>query len=177
MTKDLEDTIKELGPGYKEVVDRLLAPYANAESQIARFPTVTESEPSRLARISRYLLAASILIALAFGVIFMHPKTDYPIASSSSEDSVKLQEPNSYTLAYMGNSAKDEIIRTQNPDGSWENDFMTMQNAAALRVIDSTCIAYRKALRYLRSRGLSPITDAELRARSNILAHNSRKCL
>ena len=51
-----------------------------------------------------------------------------------------------------------EMIATQNPDGSWKNDFLTRRNAAALRVCDDPAarIAYKKALRYLNFKGLLP---------------------
>ena len=61
------------------------------------------------------------------------------------------------------------IVRTQHADGSWDNDFLTRQNAAALRAAsgDAPRIAYRRAVRYLRAKGLTPLSDAELRARGD----------
>ena len=47
-----------------------------------------------------------------------------------------------------------EIIRTQRPDGSWGNDFLTVQNALALERHGETGVPYRRAKRYLRSKGL-----------------------
>ena len=51
-----------------------------------------------------------------------------------------------------------EMIATQNPDGSWKNDFLTRRNAAALRVCGDPAarIAYKKAARYLSFKGLLP---------------------
>ena len=51
-----------------------------------------------------------------------------------------------------------EMIATQNPDGSWKNDFLTRRNAAALRVCGDPAarIAYKKAVRYLSFKGLLP---------------------
>ena len=49
-----------------------------------------------------------------------------------------------------------EMIATQNPDGSWKNDFLTRRNAAALKVCGDPAaqVAYKKAMRNLRSRGV-----------------------
>ena len=49
-----------------------------------------------------------------------------------------------------------EMIATQNPDGSWQNDFLTRRNAAALKVCGDPAaqIAYKKAMRNLRARGV-----------------------
>ena len=48
------------------------------------------------------------------------------------------------------------MIATQNPDGSWKNDFLTRRNAAALRGSSNPAaqVAYKKAMRNLRSRGV-----------------------
>ena len=50
--------------------------------------------------------------------------------------------------------AVQEMIRTQRPDGGWANDFLTRQNAAALRLCpgEKAQIAYRRAVRNLRLR-------------------------
>ena len=44
-----------------------------------------------------------------------------------------------------------------------------MQNAAALRKAndEASQIAYKRAVRYLRTKGLGPISDAELQERSD----------
>ena len=49
-----------------------------------------------------------------------------------------------------------EMIATQNPDGSWKNDFLTRRNAAALKSCGDPAaqIAYKKAARNLRLRGV-----------------------
>ncbi|MBQ6137808.1 MAG: hypothetical protein IJI73_10615, partial [Kiritimatiellae bacterium] len=64
------------------------------------------------------------------------------------------------------------ILASQRADGSWTNDFITRQNAAALRRGESAAakVAYRRAVRYLRSRGLSPLSDEELRDRGESAA-------
>ena len=58
----------------------------------------------------------------------------------------------------------EEIKRTQKPDGSWNNDLLTRQNATALKKVDDSSLAYRKAMRYLRSKGLSPHSDSEFQS-------------
>ena len=48
------------------------------------------------------------------------------------------------------------MIATQRSDGSWQNDFLTRRNAAALKdcTTPAAQIAYKKAMRNLRSRGI-----------------------
>ena len=50
----------------------------------------------------------------------------------------------------------DEMIATQNPDGSWQNDFLTRRNADALKFCGDPAaqVACRKAVRNLRVRGV-----------------------
>ena len=62
-----------------------------------------------------------------------------------------------YRLALVADEASiGEIIRTQNADGSWNNDFLTKRNAAALKscTVADARIAYKKAMRNLRLRGV-----------------------
>ena len=48
------------------------------------------------------------------------------------------------------------MIASQNPDGSWANDFLTRRNAEVLRTSDDpeARVAYKKAMRNLRFRGM-----------------------
>ena len=78
-----------------------------------------------------------------------------------------------YTIAYAPtDEALEAIVASQRADGSWSNDFITRQNAAALRAScdERMRIAYCRAVRYLRSRGLSPLTDDELKVRGKYAA-------
>ena len=78
--------------------------------------------------------------------------------------------PAVYTVAYASDEfALRAILDSQRSDGSWSNDYLTMQNAAALRRAhdEASQIAYKRAVRYLRTKGLGPISDAELRERSD----------
>ena len=160
MNGDLESTLNELGPEYRDVVSRL--------------KTAREVEPSGTRDFSLpraewwrhvgYLVAASLLVALGLS-IFMQDAANAP------------REPYAgakvYTVAYAPTEeALEIIVASQRADGSWSNDFITRQNAAALRASDDARmkIAYRRAVRYLRSKGLSPLTDDELKVRGEYAA-------
>ena len=160
MNGDLESTLKELGPEYRDVV--------------ARLKTAREVEPSGTRDFSfprtewkrrvGYLVAASLAVALGLS-IFMQDAANAP------------REPYAgarvYTVAYAPTEeALEVIVASQRTDGSWSNDFITRQNAAALRCSEDARmkIAYRRAVRYLRSKGLSPLTDEELKLRGEYAA-------
>ncbi len=151
MNADLEDTLRELGPGYREMV--------------ARMRRLGDRPPSAAAwRKTAYAAAAAAALAIGVAAVFVG-------AQSGGEDgSARLRRPAMYLLAYGGADAARELVGSQNADGSWANDFLTRQNAAALRGVDGASVAYRKALRYLRSKGLAPLTDEELRRRASLQA-------
>ena len=139
MTKDLEETLNELGPEYRSVVARLRAPFV-----------------PRPRRYVPYLVAASLVAAVAVSAVFLRPaeRPSYTV----------------YTVAYANDEfALRAILASQQSDGSWSNDYLTMQNAAALRRAhdETSQIAYKRAVRYLRTKGLGPISDAELQERSD----------
>ena len=50
----------------------------------------------------------------------------------------------------------EKVISLQKADGSWNNDFLTKRNAAALKSCTAADarIAYKKAMRNLRLRGV-----------------------
>ncbi|MBR1921790.1 MAG: hypothetical protein IJ829_07315, partial [Kiritimatiellae bacterium] len=78
-----------------------------------------------------------------------------------------------YTIAYAPTEeALEELVASQRADGSWGNDFLTRQNAAALRSSPDARmqIAYRRAVRYLRTKGLAPLSDGELKSRGEYAA-------
>lgn len=149
MNKDLEATLAELGPGYRELVARMKASYGLREDA----PRVRRASFPRAA----YLAAASLALAFGAAAFFAIAPRTAPSACLPA---------NIYTAAYGGPANVRELLETQRADGSWQNDFITRQNAAALRGVADASVAYRKAVRYLRSRGLSPLTDAELHERS-----------
>lgn len=164
MSADLEETVKELGPEYRGVVDRLRAAATAApEAPVVHPP---------LRRIGWWAAGALVAASLALVCLLMRPQlADAPAARDvppprAAAPAAAPARKSPYVLA-LSPSRDDiaEIIRTQSPDGSWQNDYLTRQNAAALRSLAPSSIAYRKAVRYLRTKGLAPLTDDELRSR------------
>ena len=158
MTRDLEETLAGLGPGYREVVERVRAAYEPPRGQRAAAAPRGVASGWGVA----YLVAASLLVFVGLSVMFREPT-----ARGSSE--AKL----AYTVAYAGDGPSlERIAASQRGDGSWANDFMTQQNAAALRGAEGEGmrIAYKKAVRYLRSKGLRPLSDEELKRRGDLAA-------
>ena len=160
MNGDLESTLNELGPEYRAVVARL----RSAREIEPSCPRAFSFPHTEWWRRAGYLVAASLAVALGLS-IFMQDAANAP------------REPYAgakvYTVAYAPTEeALEVIVASQRADGSWSNDFITRQNAAALRVSDDARmkIAYRRAVRYLRSKGLSPLTDDELKVRGEYAA-------
>ena len=160
MNGDLESTLNELGPEYRDVVARLRSA-RDIEPSGTRAFSLPRTEWKRRAG---YLAAASLAVALGLS-IFMQDAANAP------------REPYAGVKVYTGAYAPTEealevIVASQRADGSWSNDFITRQNAAALRASDDARmkIAYRRAVRYLRSKGLSPLTDDELKVRGEYAA-------
>ena len=140
MTRDLEETLTELGPAYRDVVSRLQAAYA---------PAPVSRPPRRdVFRRAACLAAAMLLLVLGVAALFVARRPAGPEPAYGGSE---------YRLAFTrGEGAIAEMIRTQNADGSWKNDFLTRQNAEALRHCSSleAHVAYKKALRNLRFRGI-----------------------
>ena len=132
MSRDLEEQLDEMGPEYRAVVMRL------------RAAREAQGIGDRGSGIGGWLVAASLLVILGLGVFF---PTSQPLNLSTSQPAYGAHE---YQMGVA------EMIATQNPDGSWKNDFLTRRNAAALKVCGDPAaqIAYKKALRNLRSRGV-----------------------
>jgi len=132
MNADLEEQLKEMGADYQSVVARL------------RAAKTVEPKTVGLGRRStaEWLVAASLLIALALSVLLL---PSYPPHSS---------HPSRIPLEYRLSPA--EMIASQNSDGSWQNDFLTRRNAEILAKCDGLAarIAYKKALRNLRAKGI-----------------------
>ena len=147
MTKDLEETLQELGPGYRAVVDRLVAGDA--------LPAMPQ--PRRLFAFRPAVLAAASVVAM-LGAVAVLTGRHGDSASVAACYTVRATDAlNEYRLAEVrGDEAVKEMIRTQNPDGSWKNDFLTRRNADALaaRPEAAAQIASKKARRNLRARGL-----------------------
>jgi hypothetical protein len=164
MNADLERTLEEMGGEYRAVVDRLVS------SPSPDWRAVRPPSALRLWMASHggfavvRLAAASILVVFALALVLAlggatgGDGAAKPCAASASA------APRPYLVAFSvpDSAAVGEILGSQRPDGSWGSDYLTRQNAAALRSVDSAAVAYRRAVRYLRARGLVPLTDAEL---------------
>lgn len=154
MNADLEAQLEEMGPEYRAVVSRL----RSARTVSPRAPGLKRmdmDERGGFARKLGYLLAASLFLAICFA-LFLERR---PVARELGTV---------YTIAYAPTEeALEAIVASQRADGSWANDFLTCQNAAALRVGqgESARIAYKRAVRYLKSKGLAPLSDEQLRER------------
>ena len=173
MNADLEATLNELGPACRAVVGRLRAAATVAPRTHVR--TLPHGGVAAVRRDGRgvaprrravwlpragYLAAASLFAAIALS-IFLQPSAPAAIPASARV----------YTIAYAPTEAAlREIVASQRADGSWGSDFLTRQNAAALRGVAAVRVPYLRAVRYLKSRGLDPLTDAELRARGDFAA-------
>ena len=160
MNADLERTLEELGPGCRAVVDRMVGAFdgaaAPADRVVPRRRAFWRRPALLAAACGACLLGAAALFLRGGGAAPAEPAVDAPRSA--------------YVLAYSPDAATVAVIvRTQHADGSWDNDFLTRQNAAALRAAsgDAPRIAYRRAVRYLRAKGLAPLSDAELRARGD----------
>ena len=148
MNRDLDEQLNEMGPDYRAVALRLRAA-REAESFCRSGRSSGSSQSSRssgasTARKSAYLVAASLLVILGFGFFFLRPLDIRP----------KTQDAGFGAREYR--ASVSEMIATQNPDGSWQNDFLTRRNAAALKGCGDPAaqIAYKKAMRNLRTRGV-----------------------
>ena len=130
MSRDLEETLDEMGPEFRAVVMRL------------REAREAQGKKEEVRGKREWLIAASLLLIVGLGVFFQRP--------GASHLSSLIPRPSEYTMGI------DEMIATQNPDGSWKNDFLTRRNAAALRACSDPAarIAYKRAARNLRLRGI-----------------------
>ena len=141
MNKDLQATLKELGPDFRRLVREMKAPFED------------RTAPRSGSGWKFGYLAAAVL-AIVFGMTVWFRSAPAPNAA-----------PRIYTIAYAATpDALRTIVASQRADGSWENDFLTRQNAAVLQnaTIPDQRIAYLKAVRYLRRKGLAPFTESEL---------------
>lgn len=151
MNADLEATARNEGEGYVELAARFMSAPGVAPSRDYGAPVFR-----RRRRAVRWAAAASLLAAAVPAVV---------LVSASGGDRAEIACRGEYSLAYRGGdaSALEEIVRSQRPDGSWGSDFLTRQNAAAIAGFGGGAVAYRRAVRYLRSKGLSPFTPDEMR--------------
>ena len=167
MNRDLEEQLNEMGPAYRKVVERLKAA-REVEPGGQRTKDSRQRPLSAVFRPLSCLVAASLLVLLGLGVLFFqsnnHPITQSPnrtITQSNNSPSlytVRVTDAQTeLTFAELrGDEAVKEIIRTQKPDGSWQDDALTRRNAELLRTCrgEEAQAAYRKAIDNLRARGL-----------------------
>lgn len=154
MTKDLEETLAGLDAGSRETVLRMKAAFRD-EAIASRASAIRFTPPKRwkdaFTRTQVAALAAACLLAvLGFAAVLAPARVAKGKLASSP-----------YAMAYCGGKSVEELIRTQRPDGGWESDYLTRQNAAALKSVQGAQLAYRKALRHLRMKGLAPMSDEE----------------
>ena len=159
MSRDLERQLEEMGPAYRTVVARLRAA-REVEPGGQRTKDSRQRPLSAVFCPLSYLVAASLLVLLGLGVFFLQ-SNNHPITQSNNSPSlytVRVTDAQTeYTLAELrGDELVKEIIRTQNPDGSWKDDALTRRNVEVLRTCrsDEAQAAYRKAIDNLRARGL-----------------------
>ena len=143
MNADLEQQLNEMGPEYRAVVARLRA---GGEAQPDLMIIGGRRGPTFvwLSWNARLLVAASLAVLLGLVAFLQISRTSQTCQTSDS------RAPREYTMSV------DEMIATQNPDGSWQNDFLTRRNAEALRRSSAPLaqVAYKKAVRNLRVRGV-----------------------
>lgn len=165
MSRDLEEHLYELGPEYRDVVKRLRN---SVEVQPTRRIWANDNAV-RWQFMRPYLLVASVMVVSMLAVFlvpdptssynsYWHANTSHSASHQPAAVTPRPQitPPREYMLAgQMSEAAISEMIRTQNPDGSWNNEFLTRRNAEALRYLESAeaRIAYKKAVRNLRYKG------------------------
>ena len=151
MSEDLENTLQELGPECRTVVARLkgaaTAEDARRKTSDGRGLETRDGRrdfASEVLGLKPYLTAASLLVLLGLGVFLLGRKDLRPETSDAGYGARE------YHLTI------DEMIATQNADGSWQNDFLTRRNAEALSACSSPSarVAYKKAMRNLRAKGV-----------------------
>ena len=161
MNVDLEKQLDEMGPAYRAVVARLRAAREAGGSEDFRHETrdargletrdarrdirpLVFRLPSQVLGRPAYLAAASLLVLAGLAIHFTRTLDIRP----------KTQGAKSAPREYR--ASVSEMIATQNPDGSWQSDFLTRRNADALKdcADPAAQIAYRKAVRNLRVRGV-----------------------
>ena len=139
MNADLEKTVEELGSDYGDVLVRL----RNArEIEAGRKPADLRKGPLSIVFCPLFHLTAAVLV-LGFVLAVI-------IFQSAQSESAVGPAPHEYAMTVA------EMIASQKPDGSWQNAFLTRRNAEALRfrTDPASRIAYKKAMRNLRLRGL-----------------------
>ena len=145
MSRDLEEQVNEMGPAYRAVVARLCASGVAEDFRRETSDAGRWGFMSKVFRLKSYLTAASLLVLVGLGVLFLRT-SDVRRETRAAGAAC----PREYAMTV------DEMIATQNPDGSWKNDFLTRRNAETLKLSGDPAaqVAYKKAMRNLRVRGV-----------------------
>ena len=166
MSADLEETLNELGDDYRKLVIRL----RSLPEVDCRHIKRRGINPLFGCASVKMAAASFVLICAVFSVFFLRPFSS-EFESPKHQCSIqKTSNPYVRSLCILDGTVLSEILKTQNSDGSWENDYLTRQNAAALRLAGEQGVAYRKAMRYLRRKGLLPLSDKEFAERQSLAA-------
>ena len=144
MNRDLEEQLDEMGPEYRAVVARLRAGGDSKDFRREILDAGRWGFMSKVFCLKSYLTAASLLVLAGLAIHFARTLDFRP----------KTQDASFGAREYR--ASVSEMIATQNPDGSWQNDFLTRRNAETLKLcVDPAAqVAYRKAVRNLRVRGV-----------------------
>ena len=145
MNRDLDEQLNEMGPEYRAVVARLRASGGAEDFRCETSDAWRWGFMSKSFCLKSCLTAASLLVLVGLSVLFLRTSD-----ARRETRAAGAACPREYAMTV------DEMIATQNADGSWKNDFLTRRNAAALKVCGSPAaqVAYKKALRNLRVRGI-----------------------
>jgi len=138
MNADLEEQLKEMGPDYQSVVARLRS---------ARTVEPGHKGLSFARSTAAWLIAASILGVVGLTILCLDSQPSTFSFQPSASPAYGARE---YHLS------PEEMIAAQKPDGGWQNDFLTRRNAEILAKCEGKVarIAYKKALRHLRAKGI-----------------------
>ena len=158
MSADLEETLAELGPDYRKVVDRLRAPFAGDEGR------VDAAHEARGARRIGFLGPVATLLAASLAVAFAWHFLSAPA------DAVAPGEPaDGGRIAARGVEHGEQRRLHAHHAARGDRDALRVQILAVVLFPGSDVGVYklRVALRKaVRSKGLSPLSDAELRSRA-----------
>lgn len=169
MSADLDDTLNELGEDYRVLVEKLRS--SSASKRVRRRRVFSSRQIKTIAAVLFASVAIGVSVFVKSGKEMSTRRGGGSIAASTVPSN-----PYARLLCIAHKQIVSEIIRTQNSDGSWQSDYLTRQNAAALRLSGECGVSYRKAVRYLRQKGLEPLTDEEFHTCQALAASKGRVC-
>ena len=127
MTKDLEETLREMGAEYRPVVERLRSAYVPYRRSPAAWPRLRRSvAPWGVALLS----AAVLLVFLGLGALFRGG--DRGVDSAKVYTVRASDAAHEYMLAVVrDDAAVQEMIRTQRPFSNFRTTFSTLFGASS----------------------------------------------